>query len=107
MLDYLCSLSVGLHLTQPLLDLSQPEESDLPFIVIASLPNSGKITLAQLETRLHVDRFDDMLALGVQGCKVLKAEMEQVVKERTRTVVERMQVGLKSSGPGRGGMDED
>lgn len=107
MLDYLTSLSVGLHLTQPLLDLSQPEEMDLPFIVIASLPNSGKITLAQLETRLHVDRFDEMLGLGVQGCKVLKAEMEEVVKERTRKVVERMQVGTKGTGPSQGGMDED
>ncbi|WWD21979.1 hypothetical protein CI109_106467 [Kwoniella shandongensis] len=64
MLDYVTSISIGLHLLQPLLDLSQPEELDLPMLVVASLPSSGKITLAQMETRLHVDRFEEMLSLG-------------------------------------------
>ena len=91
MLDYVTSISLGLHLTQPLLDLSAPEEADLPMLVVASLPNSGKITLAQMETRLHVDRFEEMLTLGVEGCAVIKAEMEQVVEARTKTVVERME----------------
>ncbi|WVF70165.1 hypothetical protein IAT40_004953 [Kwoniella sp. CBS 6097] len=90
--DYVTSVSIGLHLTQPLLDLSQPEESDLPSLVVASLPSSGKITLAQMETRLHVDRFQEMLDLGVEACKVLKDEMEGVVKEKTRKIVERMDV---------------
>ncbi|WVR04293.1 hypothetical protein IAU60_001293 [Kwoniella sp. DSM 27419] len=90
--DYVTSVSIGLHLTQPLLDLSQPEESDLPMLVVASLPGSGKITLAQMETRLHVDRFEEMLGLGVEACRVLKDEMEGVVKAQTRTVVERMGV---------------
>jgi exosome complex component RRP41 len=90
LLDYVTSLSLGLHLTQPLLDLSAPEEADLPTLVVASLPSSGKITLAQMETRLHVDRFEDMLVLGVEGCAVIKTEMEQVVKDRTARVVNRM-----------------
>lgn len=90
LLDYVASLSIGLHLTQPLLDLSAPEESDLPNLVVAALPASGKITLAQMETRLHVDRFEEMLLLGVEACGVLKDEMETVVKERTKRVVERM-----------------
>jgi exosome complex component RRP41 len=90
LLDYVTSISLGLHLTQPLLDLSAPEEADLPTLVVASLPSSGKITLAQMETRLHVDRFEEMLLLGVEGCKVIKDEMESVVKDRTRKVVQRM-----------------
>ena len=90
--DYVTSLSIGLHLLQPLLDLSAPEEQDLPNVVIASTPGNGKITLAQMETRLHVDRFEEMLGLGVEGCRVLKVEMEGVVKEWTRSVVERMKV---------------
>ncbi|RSH90141.1 Exosome non-catalytic core component [Saitozyma podzolica] len=67
LLDYVTSVSIGLHLTQPLLDLSAPEENDLPTLVVASLPGSGKITLAQMETRLHVDRFEEMLLLGVEA----------------------------------------
>ncbi|KLT41969.1 ribosomal protein S5 domain 2-like protein [Cutaneotrichosporon oleaginosum] len=90
LLDYVAAVSVGLHLKQALLDLSAPEESDLPALVVASLPSSGKVTLAQMETRLHVDRFEDMLRLGVDACAVIKGEMERVVKAHTRSVVERM-----------------
>jgi exosome complex component RRP41 len=52
-----------------------------------------------METRLHVDRFEEMLLLGVEGCKVIKDEMESVVKARTGKVVERMALGVgKASG---------
>jgi len=90
MLDYVTSVSVGLHLKQALLDLSAPEETDLPTLVVASLPASGKVTLAQMETRLHVDRFEEMLRLGVEACAALKVEMEATVKANTKRVVERM-----------------
>ncbi|AFR94724.1 exosome complex component RRP41 [Cryptococcus neoformans C23] len=103
LLDYVSSISIGLHLLQPLLDLSQPEESDLPSLVIASLPSSGKITLAQMETRLHVDRFEEMLTLGVEACKVLKEEMDGVVKDRTERIVERRSVKVGGQGTGQGG----
>jgi exosome complex component RRP41 len=93
MSDYVTSLSIGLHLTQPLLDLSGPEESDIPHLVVASLPATGKVTLATLETRIHVDRFEEMLDVGVEGCRILHAEMQEEVRRRTTTVVERMQMG--------------
>ena len=96
LVDYVTSLSLGLHLTQPLLDLSAPEESDLPTLVVAALPASGKVTLAQMETRLHVDRFEEMLLLGVEACAVLKVEMERVVNSRTIRVVERMNAVMES-----------
>ena len=94
MLDYVTSISIGLHLTQPLLDLSSPEEADLPTLVVAALPASGKVTLAQMETRLHVDRFEEMLLLGVEGCGVIKNELDRVVRERTRKAVEKMDTAL-------------
>lgn len=90
MLDYVTSLSIGLHLTQPLLDLSAPEETDLPTLVVASIPGSSKVTLVQMETRLHVDRFEEMLLLGVEACKIIKEEMESIVKKRTRVIVDRI-----------------
>lgn len=96
LLDYVTSVSIGLHLTQPLLDLSAPEENDLPTLVVAALPGSGKITLAQMETRLHVDRFEEMLLLGVEACGVLKAEMDGVIKDRTGSVVERMTTAVEA-----------
>lgn len=99
LLDYVTSVSIGLHLKQALLDLSAPEESDLPALVVASLPASGKVTLAQMETRLHVDRFEDMLKLGVEACAVIKGEMEAVVKAHTKEVVERMAVATATAQP--------
>lgn len=108
MLDYITSVSIGLHLTQPLLDLSQPEESDLPMLVVASLPNSRKITLAQMETRLHVDRFEEMLELGVEACAVLKDELEAHVKRRTGEVVKRIDAAIESQVlAAQGGKRED
>ena len=51
------------------------------------------MTLATLETRIHVDRFEEMLDVGVEGCRILHAEMQEEVRRRTATVVERMQMG--------------
>ena len=48
-----------------------------------------------METRLHVDRFEEMLMLGVEACGVLKLEMDRVVKERTTRVVERMDAVIR------------
>ena len=107
MTDYITSLSVGLHLTQPLLDLSSPEESDIPYLVVASLPGTGKVTLATLETRIHIDRFEEMLAVGVEGCKILKAEMEGQVKKRTGTMVDRMKLNALPDRAGIKDLDRD
>jgi exosome complex component RRP41 len=107
MLDYITSLSIGLHLTQPLLDLSAPEESDIPYLVVASLPRNGTITLASLETRIHVDRFEEMLRVGVEGCKVIKEEMEGVVKSRTEKLAERMKLSAMGVVDGKQMEDED
>jgi exosome complex component RRP41 len=49
-----------------------------------------------METRLHVDRFEEMLELGVEGCRVLKEEMEGVVKAWTSKTVERMEIGMRA-----------
>ncbi|KAI5451129.1 Exosome non-catalytic core component [Naganishia albida] len=93
MQDYTTSLTVGLHLTQPLLDLSGPEEQSLPHLTIAALPGTGKVSLATLETRVHVDRFEEMLRVGGEACRVLHEEMRGEVRRRTGRVVERMQMG--------------
>ncbi|KAN0059802.1 Exosome non-catalytic core component [Thecaphora frezii] len=86
--DFVVSLSCGLHSTSPLLDLNQAEESDLPHLTVAVLPRSSKVTLASLETRLHVTRFQDVFQLAVKACSVLHKEMEDAVRERTKRLVE-------------------
>jgi exosome complex component RRP41 len=61
-----------------LLDLLQVEEQSLPNLTIAVLPRSGKITLCNLETRVGVLRFEEMLRWGLEAGKVLQGAMEEV-----------------------------
>ncbi|EJU04550.1 ribosomal protein S5 domain 2-like protein [Dacryopinax primogenitus] len=93
MLDYVSSLSAGLYHTTAMLDLTNLEESDLPSVTVAVLPRSGKVTLVSMETRLHVDRFEEMFKLAMEGGKVLRGEMDKVVRERTKVLARQMEGG--------------
>lgn len=61
-----------------LLDLTQQEEQSLPGCTVAVLPRSGKVTLVNLESRVGVGRFEEMLRWGVEGSKVVQGAMEEV-----------------------------
>ncbi|EPQ29560.1 uncharacterized protein PFL1_02779 [Pseudozyma flocculosa PF-1] len=108
MSDFVTSVSCGIHSTSPLLDLNNTEESDLPNMAVAVLPRSGKVTLASLETRLHVERFEEIFRLGIQACSVLHHEMELAVRDRTRVLVDAVKgkVGERRDG-GDDGVDEE
>lgn len=90
--DYVLSLSVGLYLSRSatLLDLTSQEENSLPHLVIASLPRSGKITLAQLETRIHASAIEEMMETVTRGCLVLQEEFDRAMKRRTRKLAAAM-----------------
>lgn len=61
-----------------LVDLTAQEENALPNLTVAVLPKSGKVTLVNLETRVGVGRFEEMLRWGVEGAKAIQAAMEDV-----------------------------
>ena len=84
--DYVCSLVVGLHLSRSttLLDLTSQEENSLPHLIIATLPRSGKITLAQLETRIHTTAVEEMMGAAIRGCHVLQQEFDMAMRQRTK-----------------------
>ncbi|KAG8875896.1 Exosome non-catalytic core component [Tulasnella sp. 332] len=94
--DYVCAMTCALHDTVPLLDLTSIEESDLPNLTVAVLPRSRKITLLTLETRIHMDRFEQMFEMGGAAGKVIHEEMLAAVKRRTERLVTAM---------GKGGRD--
>jgi len=56
MADYVAAITCGVFSTQPLLDLTSLEESDIPHLTLAVMPRTSKVTLVTMETRLHVDR---------------------------------------------------
>lgn len=91
--DYVCGITCALHDTVSLLDLTSIEESDLPNLTAAVLPRSGKITLLTLETRIHVDRFEEMFILAGEAGKVVHQEMLNAVQTRTKRLVNAMGKG--------------
>lgn len=49
--------------------------------------------MVNMETRLSIDRFEGMLKLAVQGCKVLSEEMDAVVRAWMEDLVDKVKVG--------------
>ncbi|KAL7412753.1 3' exoribonuclease family, domain 1-domain-containing protein [Mrakia frigida] len=84
LLDSLLSLTLGPHPSSPtpLLDLTTTEESDLPHVVLAFLPRSGKVTTAELGGgRIGVEEFGECVRVGGEGVEVLRKEMERALRE--------------------------
>jgi exosome complex component RRP41 len=84
----------------PLLDLSLPEEQELPFVTIGTttpIPmgedamedeaDDMKVSVLHMETRAHTSYLETMLAVGIDGCKQIREILEGVVKGSNRVVV--------------------
>lgn len=105
MIDFVCAFSGGVHSTFPLLDLTQLEESDIPNVTIAVLPKTRKVSLVTMETRLHVDRFEEIFRLATDAGLVLHEEMKAAIMGRSRTLMNSVEFQRRGHGPGEG-MDE-
>lgn len=90
MQDFVSSVSCGILSTSAMLDLSNAEEMDLPHVTVAVLPRTKQVTLASLETRLHVERFEQIFTLAIEAAEVLHNEMELAVRDRTKTLIQAM-----------------
>jgi exosome complex component RRP41 len=93
MLDFVCAVTGGVHSTFPLLDLTVLEENDLPNATIAVMPKSLKVSLVTMETRLHVDRFEELFRLAVDAGVAIHEEMKAAILERSGKLIKSMQVG--------------
>jgi exosome complex component RRP41 len=106
--DYVVAVSAGLHSTSILLDLTNTEESDLPHLTVAVMPRSGKVTLLNMESRLHVTRFGDVLKVAGQAAEVLRDEMRSAVRSRSKALISAMEYAGASQGTtGGGGYGDD
>ncbi|KAJ3558787.1 hypothetical protein NP233_g11429 [Leucocoprinus birnbaumii] len=90
MLDFVCAVTGGVHSTSPMLDLTTLEENDVPHVTVATMPRTGKVALVTMETRLHVDRFEEIFRLAGEAGKVLHREMKGAVMARTSTLATAM-----------------
>jgi exosome complex component RRP41 len=95
--DYVCAVTGGVHAAAPMLDLTALEEADLPHVTVASMPRSGHLTLVSTETRLHIDRFEEILRLAGEAGAVIHKEMRAVVRGRTKSLLDGLNTGLRPS----------
>jgi exosome complex component RRP41 len=95
LLDFVCAVTGGVHSTTPLLDLTTLEENDIPHLTIAMMPRTGRITLLTMETRLHVDRFEEIFRIATSAGYIIHKEMKTAIKDRSRALVGAMNVAPK------------
>jgi exosome complex component RRP41 len=72
----------------PLLDLNVLEEQELPFLTVATLGASDRVTVLVMETRVQVGRLEGMLAVGVDGCKQVRSILDGVVRRQGKKILD-------------------
>lgn len=109
MTDYLCACTAGCTVNStssrgaaprssstsyvddvddPLLDLNTLEEQELPFLTVATVGQSDKVAVLMLETRMQMHRLEEMLAVGVDGCKKVKNLLDGVIRAHGNAILE-------------------
>ncbi len=79
MSEYICACTAGSVDANTLLDLNGAEENDLSYLTVATWGESDLIALLQLESKLHMDRFESLLAVAMAGCHQVRRQMNAVV----------------------------
>ncbi len=76
----------------PSIDLNYLEDSaggpDLP---LALLPQTETITMLQMDSKLPVDMFENVLRMAVEGCKAIHQILLKEVENYTQGVIEARQ----------------
>ena len=76
------SYAAGDDSADPLLDLNNQEEQELPYLTVASLGDSDRVVALVCESRVQVSRLEGMLVVGLDGCKQVRKLLDQTVKEK-------------------------
>lgn len=82
------SRGVGSDADDPLLDLNGLEEQELPYLTVGTLGGSDKVVVCVMETRCHVSRLEEMLAVGIDGCKRVREILDSVVRAHGKKMIE-------------------
>ncbi|KAH6887747.1 3' exoribonuclease family, domain 1-domain-containing protein [Thelonectria olida] len=95
MTDYIAACTAGSTSTyaagddsaDPLLDLNNQEEQELPFLTVATLGGSDRVAVLVCESRVQVSRLEGMLVVGVDGCKQVKQFLDNIVRDKGAEMV--------------------
>jgi len=84
MKEFVCACSVGFADNTPLLDLNFMERQfGGPLMNIAIYPQSETVTLLQMENKLSVEHFEEVLLLGNEGCKKIYEVLKDKVQDHS------------------------
>ncbi|PGG98459.1 exosome complex component RRP41 [Blastomyces parvus] len=85
----------------PLLDMSMPEEQELPFMTVANTnpaptgddsmddeEENQMLSVVQMESGVHISYLETMFAVGLDGCKQVREILNGVLKASGRKVLE-------------------
>jgi len=87
MMDYLVACTAASssasndEVSDPLLDLNGLEEQELPFLTLATVGGSERVSVLVMETRVRRERIEGMMAVGIEGCKRVKDILDRVVSD--------------------------
>jgi len=88
MREFVVACAAGFYENVPLMDLNFYEDSSGgPDMPVAILSKSNKITLLQMDSKLHLDTFEKVLDCAVEGCHRTYEILYAHVKERTQQLV--------------------
>ncbi|KAH8681815.1 3' exoribonuclease family, domain 1-domain-containing protein [Xylariales sp. PMI_506] len=79
--------SAGDESADPLLDLNGQEETELPFLTLATLGATDRVAALVCESRVQVARLEGMMAVAADGCKGIREFLDGVVREKGAQMV--------------------
>ncbi|CAL9135037.1 unnamed protein product [Musa textilis] len=85
MCDIVTSCSAGYLSSTPLLDLNYIEDSaGGPDVTVGILAKMDKVTLLQMDAKLPIDIFENVMQLAIEGCKAIAQYIRGVLLENTK-----------------------
>ncbi|KAG6477029.1 hypothetical protein ZIOFF_066279 [Zingiber officinale] len=90
MRDIVTSCSAGYLSSTPLLDLNYVEDSaGGPDVTVGILGKMDKVTLLQMDSKLPIDIFENVMQLAIEGCKAIAQYIREVLLENTKLLESR------------------
>ncbi|XP_067136862.1 LOW QUALITY PROTEIN: exosome complex component RRP41-like [Centruroides vittatus] len=89
--DFVCSCSGGLINDKPIVDINYQEESfGTPTLILAILPKTEEIVLAESFGRLHIDLQNKLMDQTIKGCGSIYEIMDEALRQHVNKINCRM-----------------
>eukprot|EP00045_Choanoeca_perplexa_P009409 m.90490 g.90490 ORF g.90490 m.90490 type:complete len:242 (-) comp14884_c0_seq5:1403-2128(-) len=88
MKGFVCACSAGVLDGTPVLDMNHTESmAEGPELTIAYLPRTETMILNQLESRVHIDLYEQLQEFAVDGCVALQALLKKIVAQHSESLI--------------------